>query len=215
MEIWNDIKGFEGFYQISNLGNVKSLDRYIESSNRWGTMAQYLIKGQTLKPRLANNYLYVKFNNKGKTCKKIHRLVAEAFIDNPLNLPQVNHKNGNKLDNRVENLEWTDAITNSDHAYEMGLAHSGSDNHYAKLNEKIVAEILYINKTTELTYSKIGELFNVCSESVSNMCRGKSWKRPHIREKINQHLTKLENKEENISVDISSIKVSARNWRRR
>ena len=103
-EIWRDVVGYEGLYQISSLGRARSLPRYHT-------------RGKILKPVLtANGYLRVGFNKNGK-CKKllVHRLVAQAFIENPKNLPQVNHRNENKADNRVENLEWCNAKYNSNY----------------------------------------------------------------------------------------------------
>lgn len=88
-EIWKDVKGYEGLYQISNLGNIKS-NTNIKSKriNKQGYLTTQLCK-----------------NNK-KRSKRINRLVAEAFIPNPNNFPQVNHKDENKLNNEVSNLEW-------------------------------------------------------------------------------------------------------------
>ncbi len=103
-EVWRDIPGYKGYYQASDLGRVRSLPRY-------GT------RGKVLKPVLTTNgYLRVGFNVKGK-CKKllVHRIIAQTFIDNPKNLPQVNHKNEHKTDNRVSNLEWLTAKENSNY----------------------------------------------------------------------------------------------------
>lgn len=110
MEIWKDVNGYEGVYQISNLGNIKSLPR----KNA---------KGKILNPSTNNRgYLRVGLCFKEKVrYESIHRLVAEAFIPNRKNLPEVNHINGNKLDNRVENLEWVTKGQNQIHAYKTGL----------------------------------------------------------------------------------------------
>ena len=102
-EIWKDVKNYEGLYQVSNLGKVKSLARH-------GT------KGGILKPILTE-YLCINASKNNKIKKlKIHRLVAEAFIPNPDNLPQINHKDGNKLNNIVSNLEWVSSKENVRHA---------------------------------------------------------------------------------------------------
>ena len=103
-EIWKDIVGFEGLYQISDKGNVRSLDRIIKLYNG----GQYKRKGKTLQPLLSKDKYYqihLLKNGVAKTIK-IHRLVATAFIPNPNHFAEVNHKNEIKTDNRVENLEW-------------------------------------------------------------------------------------------------------------
>lgn len=110
MEIWKDIKGYEGVYKISNLGKINSLPRKHS-------------KGKILNPAKNNRgYLRVALCFEGKArYDSIHRLVAETFIPNPKNLTEVNHKDGNKLNNTVENLEWTTRTQNQIHAYRIGL----------------------------------------------------------------------------------------------
>lgn len=95
-EIWKNIAGYEGLYEVSNLGRVKSLNY-----KRTG-------KERILRPGLYNcGYLYVTLSKNGKQKKyRIHRLVGSAFIENPENLPEVNHKNQVKTDNSASNLEW-------------------------------------------------------------------------------------------------------------
>jgi len=114
-EIWKDIKGWEGFYQISNFGNVKSLKRK-SSIGR-------LLKERLLKPTPdTKGYLRVAFHIKSKaTHYSVHRLVGLMFLENPLNKEQINHKDGNKENNNVSNLEWCTNKENSDHAYNTGL----------------------------------------------------------------------------------------------
>ena len=102
-EIWKDIKGYEGYYQVSNLGKVRSLDRFINGNN-----CKRLKKGKILKPFVNNRgYELVILSLRQKTKHfQIHRLVAETFIPNPDNLPCVNHKDENPKNNKIDNLEW-------------------------------------------------------------------------------------------------------------
>lgn len=118
-EIWKDIKGYEGLYQVSNFGNVKSLDRYIINKNG---DKQYF-PGKYLNQGISDNYLKVILskNNKQRTFR-VHILVARTFIPNPENKPEVNHMDGDKSNNRVDNLEWNTRSENELHAYKNGLA---------------------------------------------------------------------------------------------
>lgn len=103
-EIWKDIQGYEGLYQVSSLGRVRSLDREIIYSNGH----RRVHRGKILSFEITRNG-YVKYELSEKSVRKYplgHILVAEAFLPNPDNLPQINHKNEIKTDNRVENLEW-------------------------------------------------------------------------------------------------------------
>ena len=109
-EEWRPIGGYEGLYEVSNLGRVRSVDRYVKSKGE----SYWLRKGKMLSPaKDKNGYLKVNLYCNGK-CKTInvHRLVAQEFIPNPDNLPQINHKDEDKTNNRVDNLEWCDAKYN-------------------------------------------------------------------------------------------------------
>ena len=103
-EIWKDIDGFEGYYQVSNLGNVK---RIFHASNYKGKSKRIIKERPKTLGTDKNGYKTVMlYKGDMKKLVKVHRLVANAFIDNPDNFPQVNHKNEIKSDNRVENLRW-------------------------------------------------------------------------------------------------------------
>lgn len=102
LELWKDIKGYEGVYQISNLGNIKSLKRKTHIQN-----ATRIKKEKILKLQLRNGYYVINLCKNG--CRKaysVHRLVAETFIPNPNNLPYINHIDFNTQNNSVDNLEW-------------------------------------------------------------------------------------------------------------
>ena len=123
-ERWEYVHGYDNSYQISSYGRVKSLkfskEKYLKpKQNRGGYLEVLLYK-----------------NNKGKLYR-IHRLVAEAFIQNTYNYPEVNHKDGNKLNNCVSNLEWCTSSENNKHAYSIGLKNQkGSKNNASKLSEE-------------------------------------------------------------------------------
>lgn len=118
-EIWKDIEGYEGLYQISNLGRVKSLKRYSKYKNSKRFINEKIIKLQKSK----NGYLRVELcKNNIKKKYLIHRLVGYAFLNNYDNNLEINHKDGNKQNNNVENLEWITRSENERHAYKMGLA---------------------------------------------------------------------------------------------
>ena len=120
-EIWKDIEGYEGLYQVSNLGRVRSTTRKQLANIRNN---KYITKkGQVLTPMISNaGYGRVTlFKERKRKMYSVHRLVAMAFIDNPDNLPEVNHKDGNKRNNELHNLEWCSKSANVKHAYDNKL----------------------------------------------------------------------------------------------
>ena len=163
-EIWKDIQGYEGLYQISNLGRVKSLERIIITSNN----ITKKISEKILKPCLRKNGYYsivLQKNNKSKYYT-IHRLVAKEFIPNPDNLPQVNHKDENKLNNNVDNLEWCTSKYNNNygtHNERHALARSKTVYQYS-LSKKLLS----IWKSTHDVNYKLG----YHQGNIAACCRG-------------------------------------------
>ena len=123
MEEWKDIEGYEGLYQVSNLGRVKSLERETPFTSReretpftsrWGQRVTRTRKEFIMKTKEQfNGYLYLCLRNCGAKWISVHRLVAQAFIPNPDNKPQIDHIDGNKHNNCVENLRWVTAAENA------------------------------------------------------------------------------------------------------
>lgn len=113
MENWKDISGYEGYYQISNLGRIRSLDRYANV----GGGGRRLVKGKIIKPvKCTNGYYEASLSYKGvRKVLLLHRVVAEAFIPNPNNLPEVNHKDENPANNEASNLEWCTSKYNANY----------------------------------------------------------------------------------------------------
>lgn len=131
-EIWKPVVGYEGLYEVSNMGRVKSLSRLMPSKG--AGLAK--LNGRVLKFYITHrNYYAVQLGHKGKK-ELVHRLVAKSFVPNTEGKPQVNHKNGDTLDNRLLNLEWCTQSENQIHAYNTGLqipfAPKGSDNSNSK-----------------------------------------------------------------------------------
>jgi hypothetical protein len=115
MEIWKDIEGYEGYYQVSNNGKVKSLNRTVIRPSYGG--CKLSVKEKILKDAYASGYRNVVLcKNEKQTNRRVHILMAKAFLPNPYNLSDVNHINGIKNDNRLENLEWVSHRENCTHA---------------------------------------------------------------------------------------------------
>lgn len=175
-EVFKDIENYEGLYQVSNYGRVKSLYRY----NCLGT----LVKGRTLKPGGdVDSYLHVVLCKNGvKKTYLVHRLVALMFLDKSVgNGLEVNHKNGdkrdNKVDNKVDNLEWVSSSYNSRHTFDV-LGYKtvrGSKHGMAKLDDDKVREIKRLLKEGMYSQLKIGGMFGVGSRAISKINSGHRW----------------------------------------
>lgn len=154
------IKGYS-YYYISKSGQVLST---------WFKVQKYK-KLQKDK----DGYSVIKLNRNGTAYNhKVHRLVAEAYIPNPKNLPQINHKNGIKTDNRVENLEWCTNIENARHARKLGLIDTaGQKCAFSKLTNKQAQKILALKGTA--TQTEIAKMFAVDRKTINRIYNGRTW----------------------------------------
>jgi hypothetical protein len=175
-EIFKNVKGYEGIYQVSNLGNVKSLNYHRGK------------KEKILKPGMdLGGYLILTLcKNRKRENKTLHRLVAIAFIPNPENKATVNHINGVKTDNCVSNLEWNTYSENHLHAHKTGLmdskhctgingCNSGEKSHLTKLNKYKVMEIKDLLKSKLFTQKQISEFYNCSRTNISSIKTKKAW----------------------------------------
>jgi hypothetical protein len=162
-EVWKEIKGYEGLYQVSNLGRIKSSHK-----------EKHII----IKPgKDKDGYLQFGFSNNGTVLmRKIHRKVAETFIDNPHNKKTVNHINGIKDDNRVENLAWCTHLENMQHARRIGLIDQhGEKSVRAKLSLSEVRAIRKSYKETKLNQYELAEIYGVSQTCISEITLFKTW----------------------------------------
>ena len=185
-EIWKDVENYEGIYQVSNLGQVKSLDRWVNSSIKNNN--KVMKKGKKLKKYVDSktNYEYVKLSIYNKVKKSyIHRLVAQAFIPNPENKPQVNHIDGDKCNNRMNNLEYVSEKENMRHAFDNGLVKikKGRQHHLAKnvyqydLNDNLVkiwGSSMEAERTLKIAHSSINACCN--GKKHYNTAGGYKWR---------------------------------------
>lgn len=187
-EIWKDIPGYEGKYKASNLGRIKSLDRKFEFDT-W-ILNQHM-KAPVLRKRtktvigkiktLSNGGHGYKVCNLGlKNLNSVHRLVAMAFINNTENKRCVNHKNGIKADNRVENLEWATYLENLVHAHKTGLNKNHGNSHFqSKLTKKDVQHIrdeYFYNDKKHGIIKTLAIGYGLNQSVVSNIVNYKSYK---------------------------------------
>ena len=165
MEIWKDIPGYEGLYRVSNLGRVMSL---------------YKNKNKILIPQLKKGYyqISIKNNIKRKWCP-VHRLVAQAFIDNPNNYPVINHIDEDKLNNKAENLEWCTTAYNN--CYGTRLKRVSETNKLRKeilqytLDGKLVKEFFSMREASKQTGFSMTNISN-CVNGIFKQANGYIWK---------------------------------------
>lgn len=163
-EYWKDVVGYEDLYLVSNLGRIKTLYK-----RKYGSIINVYINQQ--------GYCFVRLNkNKKRTGLLLHRLVAKAFIPNPENKPQVNHKDGNKQNNKVDNLEWVTSSENMKHSWNNNLMsyntyNSFNNNHKGKTVLQLDIEGNLINTYTSLT--EASKTTGIKSSNISACCLNK------------------------------------------
>ena len=169
MEKWKRIDGFP-LYAVSNYGRIKSYNNYHRRCRM-----------RILKPNMTQGgYVIIALSDSGKrTTTTVSRLVAKAFVPNPENKPEINHKNGVKSDNFYLNLEWMTSSENKLHAYHNGLMkpRSGESCGLSRLTEEDVREIRGLAKENpSMTYREIGEKFGATASSIGKIIRRDQWR---------------------------------------
>ena len=151
--------GFDTFF----LDDYTITDQGVVINNRWG--------GRPVKPQ-PNGKGYLRVHIAGKMYF-VHRLVAERYVPNPDNLPQVNHKDGDKTNNKADNLEWVSNADNRNHAVKHGLQVHGERCSWAKLTQ---TDVDYIREHDDIPSTKIAPMFGVSDSTIRSIRRRKSWK---------------------------------------
>jgi hypothetical protein len=176
MEIWRSVKGYEGMYEVSTYGNVRSVSRKVPHK-RHGFVS---VKSKVLKPATDTcGYFRVALSNtKNSLCtKKVHRLVAESFVDGDNSL-EVHHVDGDKKNNHVTNLKWVTRSQNIKENYNLGIQKplKGESNGNSKLTEEQVKEIRLSYKPYEFGYKKLADKYGVDKKTIIDIVKFKIWK---------------------------------------
>jgi len=162
-EIWKAVKDYEGIYEISNIGRIRGLDRFIVYKD--GRL--FKKRQEYLSPTISTKgYYYVNLSHQGKVKSfRIHQLVISHFVSKPFNKPQTNHKDGNKLNNKAQNLEWVTNSENQIHAVKLGIRNTKLSVNKAK----------FIRENTMLTRKELANIFNVDITLIGLVLRNKIW----------------------------------------
>lgn len=162
LELWKQISGFGSKYYVSNLGNVKNTDKNLTPYRN----------------KLRGNYLYINLQyKKERKNALLHRLVAQYFIPNPLELPEINHKDFNRSNNTVENLEWVTRTQNYEHSKKSGRygITVGEDCWNSILTTKDVKNIIHERMKTKTTYKVLAKKYGVKYSTIAHIMRRSRW----------------------------------------
>lgn len=172
MEVWKDIEGYEGLYQVSSYGQVRSLDRIVNS--QWGLKSSR--KGRTLKWVVdKRGYAKVSLSKEGKIFPTyVHRIVAQAFIPNPFNYIVVNHIDENPLNNKVSNLEW--CTTGYNLAYVLSVYKRGTWVQGFSEDGKLIADFPLIGQSEQFGFNRRGISKAIHNPSKDSWYRNLNWK---------------------------------------
>lgn len=174
-EKWKEIVELENKYEISNLGNIRTKDRYVKSKPG---LTRYVPSISTPLHVGRSGYLFGEFyiSNNKHVRKDVHRLVAKYFIKNHENKRCVNHLDGNKLNNKFYNLEWVTDSENQQHAINIGLRKDrGENSKNSKLTKDIILEIREHYNSGNYTYKQIGEKFKIHRDYIGLIINKKRW----------------------------------------
>jgi hypothetical protein len=171
---WKPVTEFEGLYEVSDSGSVRSVTRSVTASRGEGNVPRYGKERKLWSDK--NGYMCVDLSKNGKVYKcKVHRLVAGAFLPNEKGLPVVNHLNSVRYDNRVGNLEWSTHADNSKHAAETGVFNAAQNPNRSKLLPETVKAVRKAYKEGK-SLREISEEFGVTRSNASNIVNHKSWR---------------------------------------
>lgn len=174
--IWKPVRGYENYYEISNCGEIRTIERYVELPTH-----KYLKKQKTLTQfDDGRGYKHVKlYDGKGNPKSfTVHKIVAITFINNPNNYVEINHLDHNKHNNHVNNLEWTTRSENIKHSYLMrdSKTYKGSGNKNSKLTEIQVLELRKEYKSGKFTYKQLSQKYSVGITLIGYIINNKIWK---------------------------------------
>lgn len=174
-EVWKDIIEYEGLYQISSFGNVKSFKRYKE--------------GKLLQPKSDKDgykEIGIRDIQGNRKFKRVHRIVAEAFLENPNNYTFVNHKDNDPSNNNIENIEWCTIEYNNKYRFSNGNAsHKGSKHPIASITEETAIKIYKLGHSGNYTETQLAKMFNTTRSVVNKIRLDKSW--THVTKDIVIH----------------------------